>query len=174
MPTMQIPDTGPGVEVLPGIYVPDRATVHVEDYRGFDLSAELVLDDTPRVLVDSLTVKRRANGDLITADSLRTIAVQWIIHHYIKGQIYLSRPDQGDGDEVVAQGLIDAVEADRLREQGPNPETVEWVGRVYKLAVLCGDGPTKAVEKSFGVSRSTAGNWIGRARSAGHIPPVES
>lgn len=48
------------------------------------------------------------------------------------------------------------------RGVGPTPETIEQVGRVYLLADLVGDPPTRAVEQAFHISRSTAGAWIGR------------
>ena len=171
MAEFEIVDFGPLVEVIPGVKVPRFANVAAENYRGFNLRASIVLDDTPKLLVDSLAVDRRDDGPQITSDSLRTIAVQWLINCYVEMAIWLSFPN--DKDDVVAKGLLTKAEASRLHAQGPTKETIEWVARVYKLAVLCGGAPTKWVEQSFSVSRSTAGNWIGRARAAGLIAPTD-
>ncbi|MDT2010320.1 hypothetical protein FXW78_55035 [Rhodococcus opacus] len=74
------------------------------------------------------------------------------------------------GAEVVALGLLSTSEARQLKKLGPQPETIKQVARVYRLAEFMSDAPTKAIEDAFEVSRSTAGAWIGRARSAGLIP----
>lgn len=49
---------------------------------------------------------------------------------------------------------------------------VQQVAHVYSNAAATGHAPTLAVEKRFGVSRSTAGRWVAAARSAGLLEPV--
>ena len=53
------------------------------------------------------------------------------------------------------------------------PERLAKVAEVYSSASERGDGGTLAVQHHFGVSRSTAGTWVGRARSAGLLEGVK-
>ncbi|WP_143760674.1 hypothetical protein [Actinosynnema mirum] len=66
---------------------------------------------------------------------------------------------------------ITPAEATRLRALGPTPETITAVATVYRAALRAGQPPTKTVRETFGISQSTAGNWIARARSADCVAP---
>lgn len=164
------------VEVIPGIKVHRRTELTVDEYRGFDLMLVVEIDDSTgmaRAVVSSLKVIHREDGVLISSDSLRTIAVQGIVRKYVQMEIRNSTSDKIPSDvKVVAQGILTTAEAERLKELGPVAETLEWVAKVYRLAILIDDAPAKAVQLSFDISRSSAGNWIGRARSAGLIPSL--
>lgn len=48
-------------------------------------------------------------------------------------------------------------------------DKIRSAAAVYRLAAASGGAPTVAVEKEFGISRSTAGAWIGRARACGYL-----
>lgn len=161
------------VEVADGVHVL-QGTVALTDYHGYDVRAVVVYDGE-RLVVDSLTVTRRPDGEPVTGEALRRITIQSMLRDnlraatQIRGGVGSELPE---GTVARAQGLISKDHADQLREAGPTSDTLAWVARIYRAADVVGDPPTKAVRETFGVSQSTAGNWIGRARSAGLIPPV--
>lgn len=168
-------DVGPLVEVADGVRVFEHGTVTLTDYHGYDVTAVVVYDGE-RLVVDSLKVSRRSDGEPVTGEALRKITVQAVLRDNLRAATRISG---GRGSEIPpgtparGQQMLTEETAERLRLTGPEPETLEWVARIYRAADVVGDPPTKAVRETFGISQSTAGNWIGRARAAGLIPPVK-
>lgn len=159
-------------EVVPGVVINRSARVQLLDYRGYDIDARVVVDEEGRAEVSTLTVSRREGGPAVSGAALRSIPVQGVIRQFAKMELRLAMGAEV-GEEVSALGLIPTKEVERLRALGPLAETLEAVAKVYRLAEFVGDAPTKSIEDCFGISRSTAGAWIGRARSAGFIPPAK-
>lgn len=159
-------------ELVPGLKIRRQANVQLVGYRGYDVDADIVVTDAGRAEVHRLTVSKRDDGEPVTGAALRSIAVQAVVKAYVKMEVGAWLPVD-PGTRVVAFGILEESEAQRLRGLGPVPETLEAVSKVYRLADFLEDPPTKSVEAAFGVSRSTAGAWIGRARSAGLIPPAK-
>ncbi len=164
-------DTKGRAEVAPGVNIWTAATGVLEDYKGYDVTAEVELSDAGRLEVSKLSVAQRPGGPPVTGEALRTITVQSIIRDSVATSLQMGNK-WPKGKEISANGLLATEEALRLKAAGPVAETLEWVGRVYRLSEIIGHAPTKAVEETFQISRSTAGAWIGRARAAGHIAPV--
>lgn len=168
-------DTEGQVEIAPGVTIWKKATTQLRPYKGYNVDAEVSVSERGKLEVDSIRVSRTDGGEPVTGEALRKITVQSILRDAVKTAIQMSvGKDIPAGTAVSAMGMIATEEALRLKNQGPTAETLEWVGRVYRVSELVNDPPTKAVEDVFQVSRSTAGAWIGRARAAGHIPPVGS
>ena len=159
---------------MPGVVINRSARVELVDYRDYDIDAQVVVSESGQAEVMALTVKRRDGGPSVTGAALRSIPVQSIIWQFAKLEIQLAM-GFGAGVERSALGLIPTKDVERLKKQGPVNETLEAVAKVYRLAEFVGDAPTKSIEECFGISRSTAGAWIGRARSASLIPaPIQS
>jgi hypothetical protein len=158
-------------EVVPGVVIHSSARVQLVDYRDYDVDARVQVNDLGQAEVASLTVSQREGGPAVSGTSLRSIAVQSVLRQFAKMELQLSLQIEA-GQDVSALGLIPTRDVERLRGQGPVPETLEAVAKVYRLAEFVGDAPTKSIEEAFGISRSTAGAWIGRARSGALIPPV--
>ncbi len=57
------------------------------------------------------------------------------------------------------RGRLTRTQARRFREGGPTDEALEWVAKIYRVALLRGEGPTRAVEDAFELKRSTAAYW---------------
>jgi hypothetical protein len=83
------------------------------------------------------------------------------------------------GEELMAQGLMTPVNAAELVEQwGPHrgrtspTAELQRVADAYMAAFRMGEPVTDAVAKACGVSESTAGKRIMRARRAGLLPEV--
>lgn len=166
------PLTERSVTVAPGVLLPTRGRAELTDYHGYNVEA-IVSVDPDGASVEQMTIRRREGGPAITGDGIRKLAVQAIVRSAVREGIQdgIGR-DIPTGSAAVALGMLLTSEAERMKAAGPTGETIEWVGRVYQLSELVGDPPTQAVEQAFGISRSTAGAWIGRARAAGHISPV--
>jgi hypothetical protein len=158
-------------EVAPGVKIWTGATGVLENYKGYDVTAEVELSEAGKMEVAKLSVAQRPGGPPVTGEALRTITVQSIIRDSVAASLQTGK-NWPAGQEISANGLLTTEEALRLKAAGPVAETLEWVGRVYRLSEIIGHPPTKAVEETFQISRSTAGAWIGRARAAGHIAPV--
>lgn len=170
----RLSEQGGRFEVVPGVVINRSARVELIDYRDYDIDAQVVVSESGRAEVTSLTVKQRDEGPSVTGAALRSIPVQPVIRQFAKMEIQWAL-GFGAGTEVSALGLIPTKDVDRLKKQGPVNETLEAVAKVYRLAEFVGDAPTKSIEDCFGISRSTAGAWIGRARSASLIPaPIQS
>lgn len=160
------------VEVVPSVKVQESATIELLDFRGFDVITRIHLNAKGKLVANSVEVRQREGGEAVTSEAIRKIPVQQIIKRFVRHEISQDAwGELADGTQVVAFGLLETAEAQQLRASGPVAETLRWVAIVYKLAEFLDDPPTKAVETSFSVSRSTAGAWIGRARAAGLIAP---
>lgn len=159
-------------ELFPGLTIHRQAKVTLTGYRGYDVTAKLTVNDAGKPEVSSLTVEQREGGPAVTGVALRSIAVQSVAKAYIKVEAAAWLPVE-PGTRVVAFGILKEEEAQRLKELGPVPETLEAVSKVYRLAEFLDEPPVKAVEGAFSIPRGTAGAWIGRARSAGLIPPAK-
>jgi len=177
MTTMKIrwKDREGSAEIAPGVTIWERATATVAPYKGYEVEATMALSPRGRFEVEVFTVRQLPDGEPVTGEALRQITVQALVIETVKLGIQESiGRDIPEGTEVVALNMLRAEDARQLKADGPTPETLQWVGRIYRVAEVLGDAPTKAVEQAFSVSRSTAGAWIGRARAAGLIPPVDA
>lgn len=58
------------------------------------------------------------------------------------------------------------------RRRQITPEHLAEVASVYLAAQEVGAPPTRAVQGEFEVSHSTAAKWVGKARTAGLLPPA--
>lgn len=80
----------------------------------------------------------------------------------------------GEDDQArLAFGMIPLEQAEKCRAAGPVPETLGWVATLYRSAVATGDAPTKTIRDVFGISQSTAGAWVARARKEGFLGESE-
>ncbi|MFF9688950.1 hypothetical protein [Streptomyces sp. NPDC014623] len=60
------------------------------------------------------------------------------------------------------------------RRRRITPEHLQEVAKIYEAAQRNGTPPTRAVQAHFAVSHSTAAKWVGAARKAGFLPPLET
>lgn len=168
---VQWTETSGRTEVAPGLSIWSRATALLENYKGYDVTADVEMSGAGKMEVTKLCVAQREGGPPVTGEALRKITVQSIIRDNVATSIQVAK-NWPAGEAISGNGLLTTNDALRLKAAGPVAETLEWVGRVYRLSEIMGEPPTKAVEETFQISRSTAGAWIGRARAAGHIAPV--
>lgn len=158
-------------EIAPGVQIFHTATAKYPDFKGFDVTLQLRLSEAFRVEVEVLTVVRVDGGSAVTGEAIRTLPIQSLVRDAIRFDLEDNFLENAYGDEeTVAFGMLLQAEATSLRKSGPSATTLEWVGRIYKVAEVLDEPPTIAIQNTFEISRSTAGSWIGRARSAGLLP----
>lgn len=158
------------VEVAPGLAIERQLSVgrQVGDYR---VEVEVGVEDG-RLVAESVTVSRRRGGPPVTGEAIRGIPVARMTHE--AGVMVRQVVDNGDGSLTVTTRSLDDETAERLRDNGPTAETLEWVAYLYRVALLRGDPPTQSVQESLDIPRSTAGRWVAAARSAGLLGPTEA
>lgn len=150
----------PPVDLGGGLQVPAEIDVTAEDVGGCAVQLTAVYNpDSGRYAARSITV--RADDGEVTGEILRSIPVARILR-------------EGVMDMVQALTFLDmGSPPDDLGKAGPTDETLRWVARIYRWALLVGDAPTQAVAEGLSVPRSTAGRWVTRARDRGHLTVMD-
>ena len=121
--------------------------------------------------IRSLTVLTPADAEPVTGTTLRAIPVQWILKMCITRALYM-KSEEKRGAQLVSlhnQTVQDEGQLLRLGKMGPQPETLEWVSRIYTLAKIKLDPPAQYVADAFEVPLRTASHWIKLARERGHL-----
>lgn len=163
--------------MAPGITAPLPIELTVEDWEGFDLVLKVGAvpadgDRAGRLLCKELTLRQRDDGPPVTSDALRAVPVATLMRSAGLGALLASQPHSGGGVEMFPL-VLDSETVDRVRALGPVRDSLQEVARVYRLALVLGDPPTRAVEATFGLPRSTAGRWVGLAREQGFLGVAE-
>lgn len=158
------------VKVAPGLAMPALVAVSVEDLNGYDVEVDVAPRDG-RLIALAVRVSERPGGLPVTGEALRSVPVATLTKH---AAARLLSFQQKDGYvEMSPPRALTAAALDDLHAAGPSRESLEWVAYLYRLAVLMGEAPTKAVESALQLPRSTAGRWVALARQKGHLGPAE-
>lgn len=154
-------------EVAPGIMAPETASIEAGDVSGYDVHIQVVLNDG-RYIATEVCVRQRDGGPPVTGEAIRRVPVANIIRRSLPGAVTWVA-DKSDG--VIRS--TDAAMPENVTAHGPTDEALTWVARAYRLALLLDMPPTKEVEASIGLPRSTAGRWVALARERGFLGPSE-
>jgi hypothetical protein len=164
------------VPIAPGLAVESPIRLEVVDWEGFDL--ELLVAAVPaeddragRFICQALTVRQRPGGPPVTSEVIRRVPVARLIRGV--GSSHWQTVDVRENEISFTDARLTEEMAARLREQGPTRESLTWVARAYRLALVLGDSPTQAVERGLGLPRSTAGRWVALARQQGLLGAAE-
>ncbi|MDJ0323385.1 hypothetical protein QMG61_06365 [Cryobacterium sp. PH31-AA6] len=109
----------------------------------------------------------RAGDQQLNGSLLRALPIQAMLRAAISRAIQFKVPAES-GFELRHIAISDA-EAKRLSKQGPKPETLDWVARIYKTARIKLMPPTQYVGSFFEIPHRTASHWIKLARDRGHL-----
>jgi len=154
-------------EVAPGVMAPDRATVEAGDVSGYDVRIEVVLDGR-RYIATAVHVLQRPGGPPVTGEAIRKVPVANIIRRGLPmGVTWVASRTGGVTRSTGAQM------PENVTKYGPTDEALTWVARVYRLALLLDMPPTREVETSLRLPRSTAGRWVAAARDRGFLGTAE-
>ncbi|MFW6034539.1 MAG: hypothetical protein ACOC9R_05320 [bacterium] len=138
------------VDVGDGVTVPAEIT-GTEHLDGATVRLRAVYrPDTGRYAVVELTVEAdEVTGELIRSVPVASLLTKWALR-------------------FIGPGAVERPPAD-LVQTGPTDETLRWVARAYRVALLVGAAPTQAVAETFDVARGTAGRWVTRSRDRGFL-----
>lgn len=149
------------VVVSEALAMPTLTTIVCADLNGFGVEVEVV-PDAGRLVAQEVRVTRLPGGPAVTGEAIRAVPVAMLTKCAAGYVVQVT--DHGDHIEMSGGRTLYPKIAERLRENGPTTETLEWVAYLYRVALLVGDPPTKAVETVLGIPRSTAGRWVAAAR----------
>jgi hypothetical protein len=165
-------DTESEVHIEPDLYFPKFVELDVTDEPDMDVDAKIALTFSTsqgRYVADSITVKRRAGGD-VNAITLRAVRVQDLIQRGTRNlPVYESTRGR-----VALSAALTAEQVDAIHRLGPSQdEALRWAARVYLIAAALNMAPAKAVADQLGLTTPNASVWIRRARDRGLLsePP---
>lgn len=155
--------------MAPGLVMPDVVTVYGEDVAGYDVEVEVV-PSSGRLVAQDVRVRQREGGPAVTGEALRSVPVAALTKYAAR---HAMAHEYADGVTSVTVRLFTSEVVEHMRSAGPVSSTLEAVAHLYRVAVLMGEPPTKAVEEKLGLPRSTAGRWVALARKEGHLGESE-
>jgi len=120
-----------------------------------------------RLVADEVSVRRRDDCPPVTSEMLRAIPVARLVRYAAATVQHVVSRGEG-GAMMVAPAWPHETEWANVR-WGLNDETLRIVARIYRVAYLLGDAPTKTVQTMLDQPRSTVGRWIAAARQRGFL-----
>jgi len=157
------------VQVAPGLAMPRLVTVRVEDCNGYDVEVD-VAPQGGRLAAVEARVSQRSGGPAVTGEGLRSVPVAALTKHAAR---HVLTYQEKDGYTEMSPRVLTPEMLEDIRDAGPTRKTLEWVAYLYRVAVLMGEPPTRTVETTLQLPRSTAGRWVSLARQEGHLRPAE-
>lgn len=161
-------------QVAPGLVVKLPVVGHFTnlDIEGNRYNLDLVLDMTSEGIkpVD-LRLRPDATAPGLTSTILRALKIGELTQ-----QVLLRSVESGDVHSSDYEITIDSHgpvaelsehDIQRIREQGPTDESLQWTANFYNLGQVLGLPPAKQVELNLGLPRTTASKWVRRAREKG-------
>jgi hypothetical protein len=163
------------VPLGPGMVV-ESPQIATYDWKGYDL--ELVVTAEPagedrvgRFVCSSLTMRAQPGGPPVTSEAIRSVPVSTMVKR--AGARTWQTVEFINGAMSLTDARLTPEMVERLRLRGPVDESLQWVARIYRSALVFGDPPTRAVEATLGLPRSTAGRWVSMARDKGFLGASE-
>lgn len=156
--------------VAPGLGMQNEVTVSAE-VNGYDVEV-LVVAENGRLVAQDVRVSRRPDGPPVTSEVIRSVPVAELTKRAARHVFGLEELPSGAWQMTPILSISES-DAARFREAGPTKWTLENVADVYRMALLVGEAPTKAVATTFGIPRSTAGRWVAAAREQRFLGDAE-
>jgi hypothetical protein len=121
--------------------------------------------------ITQMLVAVEPGGDPISGTTLRSVPVKWILKMCINRALLVRSSDGSTAPFTSLHNELvrDQDVARRLADQGPKPETLAWVARIYTVAKIKLDPPSQIVAEFLEVPPRTASHWIKLARERGHL-----
>lgn len=121
--------------------------------------------------VRELTVEAPVDDFPVTGTLLRSVPVQMLLKLCINRALLTKQKGKA---LPLFQSMHNAIGSDpemlpRMAERGPQPETLQWVARLYTLAKIKLVPPAQYVSDAFEVPLRTASHWIKLARERGQL-----
>jgi hypothetical protein len=158
------------VELAPGIVTVRRIEAAVTaDEVDFEMHVVVEFDGT-RYRCTELTCRQPDGKSApITTEGLREVAVAEIVAAVAySGAALFERGTTGKGAVTFTPFRGDNVRA-AIEAGGPTDDVLQAVAFLYRFGFALGSAPTKYVQGSLKIPRSTAGRWIAMARERGYL-----
>lgn len=166
------------VRIAPGIAVESPIRLYVEEWEGdYDLELDVIAEPATderagRFVCQRLTVRQRQGGQPVTSEAIRRVPVATLIRG-VGAQHWMTIEDEGEQGVSMSDRRLDDHSIERIKREGPTDEAMAWVAHAYRMALVLGDPPTRAVEAALELPRSTAGRWVAMAREKGFLGRTE-
>jgi hypothetical protein len=167
------------VQVVPGVEGPrwisnDDIRSMSRDGGGVGVRLRADYDDEARrYLCTSFEVFRTPDASkgkgFVTSEVLRKLAVGHLVGLTMIVPTTVLR-ELPNPDNVEPWGLAPP---EGLSEEGPTDRVLRWVAHLYRCEMAVATNPALEVEKTLGLSHSTAGRWVRLARQNGYLGPSE-
>jgi len=171
-PTKGKDSTSRPVQVAPGLTASSQSSTTFDDVEGYDI--ELMVgfeasdgEHTSRPTCDLLQIRRRPGGPPVTLAGIRAVPVGELTKSAAAGALM---GVEGVGDGTRMSWLVMPKD---IGSRGPTEDALRWVATIYRVALVLGDSPTKAVREAFDLAQSTAGRWVALARKRGFLGSAE-
>jgi hypothetical protein len=150
----------------------EPVTVTVENMRGYDITIEPMVQ-RGRLVAREVRIRQREGGPPVTNEAIRSVPVAALVAKAAQDVLAIERMDESGA--VTRTGPVWPSDAlvKQVRELGPTTEVLRMVADIYRIGLLTGQPPTKAVEKALALPRWTAGRYIAAARDRGFLGPAE-
>ena len=124
--------------------------------------------DGEQYAVERLTVERAADGPPVDSELLRHVGVAEVLPHVVAPT--MKRAERDGGRVTIRLGSLVPESFDA--SQGPTDEALRVTASLYAASAAVGLAPLQAVVDVLGLTRSTAGRWVRKARDAGLLDPA--
>lgn len=163
-----------------GIGVPYPIEVATTDATPTDYDVDFTIDAIgERLGVTRAEIRARPGGPPVTSTALHKIPLHaWMEHAIAAASIPLKVDETGapalrSSSDDPPPARKPPTRAWRTpRKSGPGSITDEHLAEVAEVYRNAGRAPVEAVRKRFAVSRSTAGEWVMKARKRGLLGPA--
>ncbi|MEX1079817.1 MAG: hypothetical protein WED09_11990 [Homoserinimonas sp.] len=167
-----IVDVGNGVVVFRKV----EAFVEQDDDLNWSEDRESTLlldirwnDDQFTYEIVDLRVQVEPGGEPINGALLRALPIQLILKRCVNRAMYLRPEVPGSNLVSMHTKTLEPGLFEQLKAQGPTPETLDWVARIYKNARIKLEPPTQYVAGALEIPHRTASHWVKLARQRGHL-----
>jgi hypothetical protein len=154
--TAPLTNENPIIDLGNSLRVPTFVDIEGSDVNGYDVTMRAAYNlHSGRFECRTLTVAA-PDGAEITGEAVRSVPVQTVLNTGVVSAL--------QGVTTLNMGRL--VPAD-ITEGGPTTKALEWVAYLYRVALIFGESPVRAVAHSLELPKSTANRWITRARDRG-------
>jgi len=160
-------DTGSTrIELGDGLFMYEDTRITVRHWEH-DIDIRVGVIDG-RLAAEEVCVRCHDASTAVTSEALRAIPVAGLVRHAADAVQYVAGRHDG-GAESIGPAWPNEEEGAYVAAHGLDDRTLKIVARVYRIAYLLGDSPTKKVETVFDIPRSTAGRWVSAARGRKYL-----
>ncbi|WP_159842379.1 hypothetical protein [Nocardia sp. CY41] len=137
-----------------------------DDEDPWEVKVEMRLDiQDGRLVCTKLSAEQLPDGPPVTLDNIRRIPVARIVAAAADEFGLITERKPGGGYSLMSTGFD--WPADDFAKNGPTPDALEDITRVYAFCMASGLSPNAELLKRYGIPKPTTSRWISTARRRG-------